>query len=146
MEYIKINNDGTIDTSFDIGTGPNDFVWETCVQNDGKILIGGDFTAYNQTAISKIARLDNSVLSTNTSVFENTNFLYPNPTKNTIRVNIDNIKTDATAHIYALTGELIKIELLNKNKLIDLSGLTNGIYLIDILNGTQILSTKIIKE
>ncbi|MBK8947531.1 MAG: hypothetical protein IPM68_01315 [Flavobacteriales bacterium] len=49
---------GSLDASFDPGSGPNDWVSAVIVQPDGQILIGGDFTTYNGTPISRIARLN----------------------------------------------------------------------------------------
>jgi uncharacterized delta-60 repeat protein len=54
----RLNTDGTLDATFDVGTGANDFVYTTAVQTDGKILIGGLFTSYNGTLINRIARLN----------------------------------------------------------------------------------------
>ena len=144
--YIaKINHDGTIDTSFDIGTGPNDFVWETYIQNDSKILIGGDFTSYNGISRNKIARLNNTTLSTNSHLFTNGISFYPNPVKKKINIKIGEINIVAFAEIYTLIGQLLKTVNLNKDKIIDLSELTNGIYFVKITNGSQIFTSKIIK-
>ncbi|MBW8049228.1 MAG: hypothetical protein FVQ77_02580 [Cytophagales bacterium] len=49
---------GSIDLSFTVGTGANDWVETTSIQSDGKIIIGGNFTSYNGTAINRIARLN----------------------------------------------------------------------------------------
>jgi uncharacterized delta-60 repeat protein len=49
---------GAIDLTFDPGTGANNYVMSTAVQNDGKIIIGGYFTSYNGTTISSLARLN----------------------------------------------------------------------------------------
>jgi uncharacterized delta-60 repeat protein len=46
------------DAGFGNGDGPNGFINAMTVQSDGKILIGGDFTSWNGTAINRIARLD----------------------------------------------------------------------------------------
>lgn len=54
----RINADGTIDSSFNSGTGANGFVLTTSIQNDGKIIIGGDFTSYNGNLINRIIRLN----------------------------------------------------------------------------------------
>ena len=55
----RLNADGTLDTSFDPGTGPNVAVQAFSIQSDGKILIGGNFTSYNGTSsINRIARLN----------------------------------------------------------------------------------------
>ena len=48
--------DGSLDASFDPGTGANDPVQALAIQPDGKILIGGWFTSYNGTGRNYIAR------------------------------------------------------------------------------------------
>ncbi|SMD44497.1 delta-60 repeat domain-containing protein/Por secretion system C-terminal sorting domain-containing protein [Aquiflexum balticum DSM 16537] len=54
----RLNSDGSLDTSFNPGTGPNSFIWTTQIQPDGKIIIGGEFGVYNGVARSRIARLN----------------------------------------------------------------------------------------
>ena len=55
---IRLNTDGTIDTSFNAGTGPNFGGCKMALQPDGKILIGGNFSSYNGTLINNFARLN----------------------------------------------------------------------------------------
>lgn len=54
----RLNADGTLDTTFTPGIGANYDVWSISIQNDGKIIIGGDFTHYNGIPMNKIARLN----------------------------------------------------------------------------------------
>jgi uncharacterized delta-60 repeat protein len=54
----RLNADGSLDTSFDPGSGANDAVYTISIQSDGKIIIGGDFTSYNGTSRNTIARLN----------------------------------------------------------------------------------------
>jgi uncharacterized delta-60 repeat protein len=54
----RLNSDGTLDTSFDPGMGANDEIGTMAIQNDGKILIAGVFTAYDGVARRGIARLN----------------------------------------------------------------------------------------
>jgi len=57
--YIaRLNTDGTLDPGFNIGTGANGSIQATAIQSDGKILIGGNFTAYNGTTRNRLARLN----------------------------------------------------------------------------------------
>jgi uncharacterized delta-60 repeat protein len=57
--YIaRLNVDGTLDTGFDPGTGFNNEVTSLAVQEDGKVLVGGSFTAFNGTSRKYIARLN----------------------------------------------------------------------------------------
>jgi uncharacterized delta-60 repeat protein len=57
--YIaRLNADGSLDTSFAPSSGANDTVQTLAVQGDGKVVIGGDFTAVNETPRNHIARLN----------------------------------------------------------------------------------------
>ncbi len=57
-KIVRLNVDGSLDTSFNIGTGPNDVIWKSIIQPDGKILISGDFTEFNGIPMNRIARLN----------------------------------------------------------------------------------------
>jgi uncharacterized delta-60 repeat protein len=56
----RLNTDGSLDTSFVIGTGFSAAVWAIVVQEDGKILCGGDFVSYSGTERNRIARLNSN--------------------------------------------------------------------------------------
>lgn len=56
---IRLNSDGSIDTSFDIGLGfDGNFVRTMLLQPDGKIIAGGDFYNYNGKSSSRLIRLN----------------------------------------------------------------------------------------
>ena len=57
---IRLNTNGTIDTSFrsTAGSGANGTVRSVVVRADGKIIIGGDFTLFNGTSRKYVARLN----------------------------------------------------------------------------------------
>jgi uncharacterized delta-60 repeat protein len=54
----RIYADGSLDTSFDPGTGASDRVGTLVVQPDGKILVGGQFTGFNAVVRNALARLN----------------------------------------------------------------------------------------
>jgi uncharacterized delta-60 repeat protein len=54
----RVNTDGSLDTSFDPGTGANSDVFSAIIQPDGKIIIAGSFFYYNGIAQNSIARLN----------------------------------------------------------------------------------------
>jgi uncharacterized delta-60 repeat protein len=57
--YIaRLNADGSLDTTFNPGTGANSSIWPLAIQPNGKVLIGGNFTIYNGTPRNYIARLN----------------------------------------------------------------------------------------
>ena len=55
---VRLNANGSIDAAFNVGTGANANVECVAVQADGKILLGGDFTAVNDQTRNRIARLN----------------------------------------------------------------------------------------
>lgn len=55
---VRLNNNGSIDTSFSVGNGFSDTVESIAIQSDGKYVVAGRFNSYNGTAKGKIARLN----------------------------------------------------------------------------------------
>ena|GEM_PF-6928720 len=54
----RLNSDGSLDTSFNVGTGPSRSVRAIVQQPDGKLLVGGFFSHYNQVAVQNPIRLN----------------------------------------------------------------------------------------
>lgn len=52
-----LNSNGSLDLNFNSGTGANDHIHSLVIQNDGRLIIGGDFTAYNEIGRNRIARI-----------------------------------------------------------------------------------------
>jgi uncharacterized delta-60 repeat protein/prepilin-type N-terminal cleavage/methylation domain-containing protein len=63
---IRLNADGSIDTSFNIGTGFNGTVNKVYQQSDGKIIIGGSFSTYQGVSTNRITRLNSNGSQDNT--------------------------------------------------------------------------------
>jgi uncharacterized delta-60 repeat protein len=56
---VKLDNTGAIDTTFNVGIGPNNTVTSMVTQSDGKILIAGSaFTTYSGSSSTRIARIN----------------------------------------------------------------------------------------
>ena len=55
---LRLNSNGSVDDTFNIGTGPSSTV--TCIefQSDGKMLVGGLFTTFNGVTVNRIVRLN----------------------------------------------------------------------------------------
>ncbi len=66
----RLNGDGTLDQSFDVGNGTNEKsltgfdtvgrVWAVAVQKDGKVIVGGDFAAIRDVQAPWLARLNSN--------------------------------------------------------------------------------------
>lgn len=54
----RLNTDGSIDNTFNTGTGPNGWVWDIALQYNSKIIISGNFTTYYNKDLKTIARLN----------------------------------------------------------------------------------------
>jgi uncharacterized delta-60 repeat protein len=63
---IKLNSDGTIDNTFNIGTGFDDIVSDIELQSDGKIIVTGQFTSYSGVSKNRIVRLNSNGTIDNT--------------------------------------------------------------------------------
>lgn len=54
----RLNPDGTLDMTFQTGSGFDGRVNNIIIQEDGKIMVGGDFSTYNGSACGNIIRLN----------------------------------------------------------------------------------------
>ena len=55
---IRLNTDGSKDTSFNIGTGFNNAVTALAIDSNGKILVGGNFTTFTGVSQNRLVRLN----------------------------------------------------------------------------------------
>ena len=67
QNIARLNLDGSVDTSFNPGTGADDVVHALAWQSTGQIIVGGEFTHFNGSALDRLAELnsDGSLDSTN---------------------------------------------------------------------------------
>jgi uncharacterized delta-60 repeat protein/uncharacterized repeat protein (TIGR01451 family) len=54
----RLNSDGSLDTSFNPGSGPDNSVYTLALQSDGRIIAGGSFSTINAVSENKIARFN----------------------------------------------------------------------------------------
>lgn len=55
---VRLNSDGSIDTSFSVGTGFDKYVYTIAQQSDAKLILGGTFLTYNGTTAKRLIRLN----------------------------------------------------------------------------------------
>lgn len=53
----RLNSDGSLDDSFSVGAGVDGYVQKLALQPDGRILIAGEFSAYDNIPCNRLARL-----------------------------------------------------------------------------------------
>ena len=73
--------------------------------------------------------------------------LYPNPVADILNIQVSTLEKGATVRVFNLGGvEVLSHRLTQTLQTISVSALQPGTYVVQIINGTQIASEKIIKE
>ena len=173
-KIIRLNTNGTHDTSFSIGSGTTDSVvipncpfcrnqiWVLKQQPDSKIVVGGSFTTFNGLSAMNITRIyGNAGVQAKSNAIEyhsepeidtnpiyNELTIYPNPSKGIYTIDLTQIQEPTTITIYNVLGELVYDQLLtpqNQNQ-IDLTHLANGYYIAQINNHLKSIQQKLIKN
>ncbi len=71
---VRLNANGTVDSTFNTGVGPNNEITEIFIQRDGKIIISGFFSKYNNVSFIGFARLNpNGSIDTSFAIGTGTN-------------------------------------------------------------------------
>ncbi len=137
---VRLNPDGTLDTSFTIGTGFNYMVYALALQPDGKIIVAGSFTSYNGLSVKKVIRLQqNGDLDSSFNIGVN-----PDATPNLLVLQADGkvvVGGDFAIFNGITSNKLIR---LNSNGSVDFSfsigtGFVGTIYTIALQNDGKIL-------
>lgn len=133
----RLNIDGSLDSTFN---NLNSYRSNSAkLQSDGKIIICGPFGVFGEKKHS-VARLYGGTSLTNPEFEKENIVIYPNPTQNNFHIDFEK---EFTGTIYDITGK----SLLNVNtKDIDVSSLSPGIYLLDIISDNKRYTKKIIKQ
>lgn len=138
---VRLNSNGTIDSTFVSGTGFDNVPYTIDFQSDGKIIVGGAFTSYNGTVANRIARLNiNGAIDVFLSGTGFNTFVYSlvvSPSDDSIVVvgNFNTYNGSATP-----TNRIVR---LNSNGTIDTVGWTTGLGFntTSLANWTVVLQT-----
>lgn len=141
--FARLNNDGSLDNSFNVGTGANSTVSTIITINNDTAFISGGFSEYNGTEIYGIAKiLTSDNLNTNT-IERSKVVLYPNPVRDKLYLSGNNLMS---YEIINLNGQRIYSNIIDKDH-INLSKLTEGIYILKLtLKNGETVSHKFIKQ
>jgi len=173
-KLIRLNTNGTLDTSFNIGVGTTDSTTSTTcpfcsnyvkalkIQPDGKIIVGGKFTNFNGLSATNITRIFGSAgvqakgsaieyqsepeIDTNPSY--NAIIIYPNPSKGIYTIDLSYEEEITNITIYNVLGELVYDQSLTPQtqNQIDLTHLANGYYIARLNNESRSTQQKLIKN
>ncbi len=97
----------------------------------------------------KVNNTDKSVTFGTTGISETNTTgtsIFPNPASDKIQITSSVSLDNSTVEIYSITGKLVSKTSLNDKNEINISNLSNGIYLIKINSETVNFVERIIKE
>lgn len=149
-KYIaELNVDGTLDSTFNQGSGINYLVQDILVQPDGNIIVVGNFTSYDDNTVGRVIRILSDTTPLANEEFKKESFMiYPNPSTGIFNINSNQNIESASIKVFDLNGRIVhqsKAENL-ESKSLDLKSLQNGIYILNIENEGYNYSQKIIKK
>lgn len=77
----------------------------------------------------------------------NTANVYPNPTKGNVTVTLSESVDNATATVYSVNGTVVSSEVVSGTQFsVNLDGLTNGLYIMELNNGSEKGVYRIVKD
>ena len=135
-KIIRYHSNGSLDNDFKMGEGFNNIINSIAVQSDGRIILGGKFTSFNQIPRNYVARVFGDV------DFSTKSMVFPNPTKDILNINNGNFNQ---AHVYDMSGRLVKtVSIINRQ--INLSELSIGYYFVQLQENNNKETFKIVKQ
>lgn len=132
----RLHSNGNLDSTFNKGSSTNLYIHAIKIQDDERLLIGGEFTSYNSIQTNRIARLlKGSDLSVGDLKKEEIS-LFPNPASNYLSIYADD--SIIKYRIFDISGIKIKEDNYYKNQKINISFLEKGNYILQLIykNGT----------
>ena len=120
LNIVRLNSDGSEDTSFAVGTGFNDVVKKIHLSsNESYLIVAGNFTSYDGTTSSRIAKLNTTNGSLNATFESNVlNNINPSFIDSFDMNDSDDIflmKNDTTIHQIDIEGVESSVNLISFN-------------------------------
>lgn len=148
---IRLNPNGSVDTTFDIGTGfdlgdNNTYVSKLHLQSDGKILVNGNFKEYKATSSTYLVRLYGGDTVLSDEDFTNDKIvLYPNPAKEVLYLSLPENTGGFSCTIVDISGKIVYQNNASDTS-INVASLAKGIYILKVKSGQKELHSRFIKE
>ncbi|MFT2011462.1 T9SS type A sorting domain-containing protein [Pontibacter sp. 13R65] len=146
----RLRPNGSLDSEFSTGAGPNGTVYSLALQNDEHILIGGLFTSYNNTGRNRVARVSGGRSST-TSIpdaeeVKKAVLIYPNPSSGQITIDpaVAQISAGKIRILNSQGKVLLEKDFKGQAITFDLGSYPKGIYLLQFASGKEAFTDKLI--
>ncbi len=147
---VRLNSNGVIDNSFDgdgkvttnIGAG-DDFGCAAAIQTDGKLVLAGRTMSGAKGNLALVRYSGNGTVGIETEEQKLLSF-YPNPTTGILIIELADVKETELA-VYTINGLKVISKTINDAvATINLNGLSNGVYYLQLKNDNNIEIKKII--
>ncbi|MCF8371341.1 MAG: T9SS type A sorting domain-containing protein [Bacteroidales bacterium] len=142
----RLNADGSLDASFNMGTGADYGVYTTAIQSDGKIIIGGSFKSYNGTSRNRVARILVSTIGITSTHIEEGISIYPVPFSDELTIEVKGYSKKLNFEIFNTSGQVVLNGSVTGKTRVQASQLASGVYLLKLENGKSIKFKKLLKE
>jgi hypothetical protein len=130
---VRLTTYGSLDNSFNPGTGPDNAVTSTSIQTDGKIIVGGAFFSYDGIERNGITRVNGNNTLNNYSIDKSTMVIYPNPSNGIYTLQTNEMNDAKSISIYTILGQKIYDMVISSNETtIDISNQPKGVYLYKV--------------
>jgi len=150
---LKLNSTGIIEWKKPFGGSSWDNVHSIIQTTDGGYIVAshtssdnGDVTGNHGQSDYWIVKLS-ATLSTTSFLEKNNLTIFPNPTKDNLTINLDYFTSSQEITITDILGKIIHTQKVDGlTTTINTNKLEKGIYILNLINGTQSISQKFIKE
>ncbi len=146
----RYDSNGALDLSFDtdglVQTSSIETAFACAIQNDGKILVAGTIVNSSYPDIV-VLRYNGDPLGISENSFGNNISAYPNPTNGIINISANNPLNNASVKLVDAIGQIciIKQNISGSNFSFDISEHPNGTYFLEITEGVNITTIKVVK-
>ncbi|MBE98586.1 T9SS type A sorting domain-containing protein [Flavobacterium coralii] len=115
--FVRLNNDGSLDDTLNIGNGFSDTTFSIAVQPDGKIIVVGAFAGYNNSPSGHIVRINpDGSKDTSFALTPGSNFYYEGLARGVKVLPSGKILVNGTSDLYLYNSQFKKgLIRLNSN-------------------------------
>jgi uncharacterized delta-60 repeat protein len=141
----RLNADGSLDATFNTGTGANRDVYDVALQSDGRVLIGGWFTEYNGASRGYVARLQAMVTSVNDPQSRSDIRIHPNPASDDLHIQLPPQAPTRNWRYELVDGQGRRLrngKFADTRESLSLNGIPTGTYVILIYQGGRLVRSE----
>ena len=134
------------------GSDSTDFDFDETASSIVLVWAHGDntdnFSYHGQNNKDDLVAALNPFLSVEDQALANSVSVFPVPAIDLVTISIDDFNAEqASLEIYSMIGQLVQTEnISHKSTIVDISSLSSGIYLLNVITDNGFASTKIVKK